>query len=169
MTSGMRMEHLTDAEFSDMLAGELPDATTRAHLAGCEYCRGELEVVRGSLADLHAMGTAWARVAAPSRVPVPSRWVLGLGSRPSWGAGLAATAVTGVLAFALSWPGGGVLPSGSAAATDAAAKTDFAEDNQLMVSINQELSDQVQPAVSTSELRTEVRQDERHTAEAVLD
>lgn len=154
MKSIPRTQHLTDAEFSDLLAGELPDQPTRLHLAACDYCRTELDSVRESLSSFSLVGTRWAEAAAPARVPVPSRWALGLVPRPNWATGLAATAFTGLLVFFYSAPAHHAGPAAGtgavAVAAPAPSNAELAEDNRLMVSIDQELGYQTQSTIAGS-------------------
>ena len=171
MSTEARKQHLTDKEFGNLLAGEFPGTAAELHLAACDFCQQELDVVGGSLGSFRELSTVWAQHAAPVRVPVPSGLALRLGLRPSWGAGLAATAMTAMLAFGMG------LTGGSSAATKVVptvapvppSNSELANDNRLMLSIDQELSYQAQPAVPASQLRTEARGDARRPGEAVLD
>lgn len=170
MMRGAQTQHLTDAEFSDLLAGELPEGAARVHLAVCDYCRGELESVRESLSSFTGLSTRWAHAAAPARVPVPSRWALGLGSIPSWSTGLAVTAFTGLLVFSLG-PVGHPSPHAtpaSAAAAVAPSNTELAQDNRLMLSIDQELSYGDQSGTPTSAMHTGAHRAERHGRDPVM-
>ena len=173
MSTEARKQHLTDAEFSDLLAGEFPGAPAEAHLVACDFCRRELETVQGSMNNFQTVSMVWAQERAPRRVPTPSRFALRLGMRPSWGAGVAATAMGAILAFGLGLPSGSADLAGrfrpadhgteTAVATPervAPTTTELAKDNRLMLSINEELSDQAQPAVPTSELRPEAPRSE---------
>ncbi len=170
MSTGARTQHLTDSEFADLLAGEFPGQIAELHLAACEYCRQELQAVDGSLGSFRQMSTAWAQAEAPRRVPMPSRLALHLGLRPSWGAGLAATAMAALLAVGMGLPGStSVHENVAAPAVVAPSNTELANDNRLMLSIDQELNSQAQPAVPASELRPGARRDSQHPGEPVLD
>lgn len=149
MRSKPRTQHLTDAEFSDLLAGEFPEDDLRTHLAGCEYCRNELECVRDSMSSFSSIGTRWANAVAPARVPVPSRWAFRLRAIPSWTAGIAMTAFTGLLVFSFG-PVGHARTHAAPLAKSVAAPTNtqLAEDNRLMQSIEQELAYQDESADS---------------------
>lgn len=136
--------HLSDDEFSLLLDGAEPGPLLGAHLAACEFCRRELEVVQGCLGDFRSLGTAWAEAEAPRRVPLPARWLEKLQAQQTWGLGLAATAITGLLAFWL-----GFLPHTQHTATPKVealvpARADLAADNRLLSSIDAELGDQMQ-------------------------
>ncbi len=169
MRSRGHTQHLTDAEFSDLLAGELPEGAARTHLAACDYCRGELESVRDSLTSFTGLSTRWAHAAAPARVPVPSRWALSLGSIPSWSTGLAVTALTGLLVFSLGTAGHPSPHANMAAATTVMpSNTELAEDNRLMLSIDQELTYGNQSATPAPGLHTGVRRSEHHGPQPVI-
>lgn len=140
--------HLTDDEFSMLLDGAEPGPLLGAHLVGCEFCRRELEVVQQCLGDFRGVSSAWAEAKAPFQVPVPTRWLERRQVQQTWGFGLGATAVTGVLAFLL-----GFLPTARQGASPhiqalAPATADLAADNRLLSSIDAELSDQMQPPVA---------------------
>lgn len=141
MTGNDRTQHLTDAEFADLLAGYTPGRATEAHLASCEHCRGELDMVLGSLGSFRLAGTLWAEAEAPKRVPLPSRLALKLGLQPSWSVALAATVTAGVLMFGLGTPSHHPRPNAMAhVALSTPSNAELAEDNRLMTSIDQELS-----------------------------
>ena len=142
--SNTRTKHLTDAEFSDLLAGERTDEASRLHLADCEYCAEELRSVRASLASFDGLSSQWAFSAAPARVPVPSRWALHLGLLPSWTTGLAVTAMTGLLVFNFgpahfAHRQERLAPAAQTATVAVPSNTELADDNRLMRSIDQEL------------------------------
>lgn len=149
MRDGPRKQHLSDEEFSDLLAGEFPDDDTRIHLASCEYCRNELDCVRDTMSSFSGFGTRWANTVAPDRVPVASRWAFRLSAIPSWTTGLAMTALTGILVFSFGPVGHARTHSLSAARVVVSpTNNQLADDNRLMVSIEQELAYQDESAVS---------------------
>ena len=162
-----RRHHLTDQEFSDLLCGEQPNTAIALHLASCDHCRHELEVVGVSLGSFRELGTAWAQAKAPGLVAIPSRWARRLVSIPSWGTGLAVSTAAGLVAFALGLPSGPAPAPGIPAAAAATQKADLAEDNRLMLSIDQELSYQAPTPLGAS--HAEERHGLRHTADATLD
>ena len=157
MKNEIRSQHLTDAEFSGLLDGAQPGATAAAHLAFCALCREELEIVQGSVSDFRTLGTAWAEVEAPRHVPLPARWMERFGRQTSWSAGLATTAMTGLLVFWL-----GFAPhtrNQPATHTPVAAPTnaELAADNRLLLSIDDEVTDQ-QPVLDAAQAPTAARQ-----------
>ncbi len=152
--------HLTDAEFSDLLAGEAPREAVRLHLLGCDHCRGELESVRDSMASFAGISTRWAQVVAPGRIPVPPRWALRFWAVPSWSTGLAMTALTGLLVFHFDPMNhlGKQTVSAAPIAAPAPSKTELANDNRLMLSIDQELGYPEQTRAPGTVLRSDARE-----------
>ncbi len=173
--------HLTDEQFSRMLAGESPSRDAEAHLAGCSRCRAEIESVGLALGSFHACGVAWAEREAPRRVHTPSRWRLQLGNRPVWNAGLVAATAAAVFAAGLHLPlhtastastphavqGGVSAPVASAPAVPAPTGAELAADNRLLASIDQELSSPAQPTVPLAELQPAGRDGEGSSQEMV--
>lgn len=143
MTGHDRTQHLTDAEFADLLAGCTPGRTAEAHLAGCEHCRGELEFVLGSLGSFRLAGSMWAEAEAPRRISLPSRLALRLGVQPSWSVALAAMVTAAVLMYGLDVPANHRQPDAVAhTVRSVPSNAELAEDNRLMNSIDEELSSQ---------------------------
>lgn len=159
MKTEHRTHHLSDAEFGQLLDGAQPGRSAAAHLAACQHCREELEVVQSSLGSFRALSTTWAEAEAPRRVPVPSRWLAGMHRRTSWSMGLGATALTGVLAFYLGFLG--QLPSRHVVSAPAAAvaptTSELAADNRLLSSIDAELADQAALAQPAADAGTEAQ------------
>lgn len=143
-----RTKHLSDIEFSLLLDGAQPSAAVEAHLAACHCCRQELEIVQDSLGSFRSLSTAWAELEAPRHVPLPARWLQRMRAQASWSGGLAATAIAGALVFWLGF--GQHQPKAPAvhAVVSAPSNAELAEDNQLLQSIDTELSDGSQPFVS---------------------
>ena len=153
MRSNNERNHLTDDEFSELVAGEEPDPGIRAHLAMCEHCRLEVEAVRSSVHNFNRFSMTWAESEAPRRVRTPPRWMLGLASRPSWNLGLAGTAIACLLVFGLDrsfqlTPTPETIPQ----AVTAPSSVELAQDNQLLESINQELSAEAELTIPVAEL-----------------
>jgi hypothetical protein len=148
----MNALHLSDEQFSDLLAGETADHATAAHLTTCATCRQELSSMRSAVGDLRELSMRWAEERAP-RITVPSRWTLGWQAVPGW-----STAAM-VLLFGIAI-GGHVQspfqPTSTAVnqtqTVTAPTEDELAQDNRLLRSIDQELSEQVRPQVPASEL-----------------
>lgn len=149
--------HLTDAQFSDLLAGTSLDSRSATHLAECCLCRAEAGAVTGSLAEFKTFSGAWAELEAARRVRTPSRWTLRLNAHPVWNAGLVAAAAAVVFSVGLHLPQHTSPAAVVAPAMRAAGATptgaELAEDNRLLNSIDQELSSIPEPTVSLAELR----------------
>ena len=152
--------HLTDEQFSDLLAGGSLDSLALAHLESCACCRGEAESVRGCLRTFNGRSLRWAEAEAPQRVPVPSPRALRWGAHPVRSAGVMAAATAVVLAVGLRLP----LPTPSAAPADKPAAehtrptgNELEQDNRLLASIDRELTYAPQPAVPVVELRSASR------------
>lgn len=164
-------QHLTDEQFSDLLAGGSLDSGSEAHLAVCSECQAEAEAVAGSLTEFNTFSMAWAEREAPRRIQTPSRWMLRLGAHPVWNAGLLAAAASVALAIGLHLP----QHSAPAAPTTAALQqpvvrptpTDLAADNRLLASIDQELSYSPQPSVPLAELKAPSHRTPANLEEAV--
>ena len=174
MKSSNDSQHLTDAEFSNLLAGELADGATRLHLASCDYCRNELANVKESLASFSGLGTRWAQAVAPQVVPVPSRWARNVSLLPSWTTGLGVTAFTGLLVFSFGPAHFAHLRSAPVpvAQTVTAAvpnNTQLADDNRLMLSIDQELGYQARPAQAVDGSTTANPKLDHTASDAVID
>lgn len=169
MRAEVRTQHLTDAEFSRLLDGAQPGASLEAHLTFCECCRQEIAAVQDSLGSFRALATTWAEVEAPRRLPLPARWLPRLGVQASWSSGFAATAITGLLVFWLGFPPhlthGPVMRAPAAAPSTA----DLAADNRLLLSIDEELSDQVPPVDAAAELPAGPRHSAHHAVGTLTD
>lgn len=148
----MNIQHLTDEQFSDLLVGEA-GGDAASHLDSCPACNRELALLRSAVSDLRGFSQRWAEERA-ARIVSPSRWTLGWHRLPAWG-----TAVSLLFCgLAVGMHFQGITHSSSAGISQpqtlASAPSDdeLAEDNQLLRSINQELSRQVRPQVPASEL-----------------
>lgn len=154
MASERLPQHLTDDQFSDLLAGETPSTAVEEHLASCEHCRGELEAVQGSLSNFNLVSLRWAQQEASRKVQTPSRWALQAASMPAWAIG-----VTGVTAACLVSLGVGLPfqhepdPVTAQVVIPVPSDAEIARDNQLMASIQQELQYNAEPAVPATEMR----------------
>ena len=151
-------QHLTDADFANLLAGEQASAPAAQHLAVCAHCSAELEQVRLSLSSFGDIASHWSQLEAPARVPVPSRWALGLTGWPTLATGAAVTVLTGMLVFtfgpASRSPIGAASAPAISATTTVPTKTELANDNRLMLSIDEELTTRAKPGVSASDFRS---------------
>jgi hypothetical protein len=157
----MNNRHLSDEEFSDLLAGTA-DETVWSHLQVCEECRGEADRVRDSLAAMNDLGLLWAERAAPAHVPTPLANHARTPLRRLWTIPASLAALL-VILFALNISHKRINTVAVEHVEPSAAT--LAQDNDLMVRINRELSTQVVPQVSAGELRREAAAGQTHAAE----
>jgi hypothetical protein len=161
-------EHLTDEQFADLLSGEWK-TDLRIHEESCADCRSELDQVQSAIRGFNEVGLRWAEIQAPRRVPVPSKWSLRLHTIPRWSMAAAAMLIIGtaVGVHEIRQP---VVQAPTTVAVTASepSKAVIADDNQLMQSIDQELSADVRPPVPASELQTAATP-HRRVAEGIND
>jgi hypothetical protein len=157
-----RLEHLTDEQFASILAGDRSDMRVRLHVESCTKCQRELTSLGAAICDLNHASLRWAEERA-ARIEVPSRWVLNWNTMPGWGATLA-----GVLIFGVAI-GAHMQGNQQSAVVDRPAHTlaapsddEVAKDNNLMLSIDNELTEQVGGQVPTSDLNVAARTEHRH-------
>lgn len=154
----MNTAHLTDEQFSDVLAGENAPVAAMLHLEACEHCRHELGEIRSAVGSFSQMSWDWAQAEAPRRIQPPSRWKVRSGALPAWS--LAAASAMLIVAFGVhrEMTGDAATQNQSVAAVETLSvhvpsSNELAEDNRLMMSINQELSYQARPSVPLAELQ----------------
>jgi anti-sigma factor RsiW len=146
--------HLTDEEFGELLAGSAA-AEPQAHVQACTRCRAEFETFRRSVGDFHELGMLWAEAEAPRRIRLPidrwQRWPLRSLSLVSVTAIVACFVLFGIRTTRIAaGPAHEVVSS----ALSAPPQAKLAEDNQLMMSIDRELSADVDLSVPVQELRS---------------
>lgn len=157
----MNFNHLTDEQFAELLAGGNSDSYASLHLESCAACRQELTSMATAVGDLNFASLRWAEQRA-ARIAVPSRWMLNWYALPGWGATMAAVLLFGVALGAHMQTTSRVEPALQPAHRVAApSENELAEDNQLMRSIDNELSEQTGSQVSASDLDVSSRT-ERH-------
>jgi hypothetical protein len=156
--------HLTDEEFSELLGGSA-GADPQAHVQACARCHAELETLRHSLGSFHELGMLWAEAEAPRRIRVPlhrwQRWPLQSFSLVSATLIVACLVLFGVRGRHFE---AGPAPHPASAAAPVSEQTSLAEDNQLMVSIDRELSANVELPVPVQDLRLSAGVRHRHSA-----
>jgi hypothetical protein len=158
----MNFEHLTDEQFANILAGDDSDLRVQLHVESCAVCQRELSSLGTAIGDLNDASLRWAEQRAV-RIEVPSRWVLNWNAMPGWGATLAAVLIFGVAFGAHMQINQQSAVMNRPAHTLAAPSDDeLAKDNNLMLSIDSELSEQIGPRVSASDLNVESRTAHRH-------
>ena len=63
----MTGQHLSDEQFTDLLAGECPMDALQ-HMNTCPQCQRELEQVQASIEDFSAVGLQWAEHGPAPRI-----------------------------------------------------------------------------------------------------
>lgn len=147
----MNFNHLTDEQIAQLLAGDRSDGGAVLHVERCQSCRNELAALGTAVADLNFASLRWAEQHA-SRIEVPSHWTLNWNALPGWGATMAAVLILGVAVGAHMQTSTRIEPALQPSHVVAAPSEDeLAQDNQLMRSIDNELSEQVGPQELASE------------------
>jgi hypothetical protein len=153
----MNFEHLTDEQFANILAGDHSDMRAGLHVESCAKCQRELAAFGTAVSDLNYASLRWAEQRA-SRIEVPSRWVLNWNSMPSWGATLAGVLMFGVaLGAHMQFNQQNAVVARPSHTTPAPSDDELAQDNNLMLSINHELTEQVGGQVPVSDLNASSR------------
>jgi len=153
----MNFEHLTDEQFANILAGDHTDMRARLHVESCAKCQRELAAFGTAVSDLNYASLRWAEQRAP-RIEVPSRWVLNWNSMPGWGATLAGVLMFGVaLGAHMQFNQQSAVVVRPSHMIPAPSDDELAQDNNLMLSINHELTEQVGGQVPVSDLNASSR------------
>jgi hypothetical protein len=158
--NNVRVTHLTDEQFTDLLLGSIPASVT-AHLQACAECAEEAQRVSGAIGSFSQQSRLWAerRAAAgrtASMMPVHQP-VLSWFSRPmAWSAAAAALAIATVVGVGvesgIDRKGHPIDGQQRAAQVQPARvvpaanpKADLNADNNLLATIDEELSAQSAP------------------------
>jgi hypothetical protein len=145
----MTDHHLTDEQFAGVLCG---DCDHSDHLLECAQCRRELRAVQASLADFASLSLEWAEQRASASISTRSVLLR------SWQSASALTAAAAaVLTAAVLFAGQHQrTPQALSIAPIQAAVSDseVADDNRLMMAIDNEMRWQPQTLLSTNELAT---------------
>ena len=162
----MNLNHLTDEQFGELLAGNRNNDSACVHLESCTACRQELASMTAAVGDLNFASLRWAEQRA-WLIEVPSRWTLNWNALPGWGATMAAVLVFGVALGAHMQTSNRIeLALQPAQTAPAPSAGELADDNRLMRSIDSELSEQIGPQ-SASELNTSSRAAHRRSIHEV--
>ncbi len=153
----MNVEHLSDEQFANILAGDRSDMSVRLHIESCAKCQKELTSLGAAIGDLSYASLRWAELRA-ARIEAPSRWMLNWNSMPGWGATVAGVLIFGVaLGAHMQVNQQGTVVTRPSHTISAPSDDELAQDNSLMLSIDNELSEQIGPRVSTSDLNVSSR------------
>jgi hypothetical protein len=153
----MNFEHLTDEQFANILSGDHSDLRVRLHVESCTKCQRELTSLGAAIGDLNYASLRWAEQRA-ARIEVPSRWALNWNAMPGWGATLAGVLIFGVaLGTHMQFNQQSVVVARPSHTMSAPSDDVVAQDNNLMVSIDNELTEQVGGQVPVSDLNVSSR------------
>jgi hypothetical protein len=143
----MTGQHLTDEQFAGLLSGEC-DASD--HLLGCTQCRQEFRTVQASLEDFASLSLEWAEQRASTSISTRSVLLRSWQSASAWTAAAAAVLTAAVL-FAGQHQR---TPQAISVAPTQAAVSDseVADDNRLMMAIDNEMRWQPQALISANDL-----------------
>jgi len=163
----MNVQHLTDEQFANLLAGDHSDMSVRLHVESCAVCQRELTSLGAAVGDLNYASLRWAEQRA-SHIEVPSRWVLNWNAMPGWGAMFAGVLLFGVaLGAHMQMNQQTAVVVQQAHTISAPSDDELAQDNSLMLSIDNELSEQAGPQVSVSDPDVSSRTAHRHAIREV--
>jgi hypothetical protein len=146
----MTGQHLTDSEFTDLLSGDYTSEASR-HMRACAQCQSEFERVQTSIDDFVTLSLEWAKPRAATSIAAPSVFVCAWQSANSWAAAavvLAAAILFGVHQGRLSTPDV-VSVVGNPPAESA---SDVADDNRLLMAIDQETRWPAESPISIADL-----------------
>jgi hypothetical protein len=144
----MTGHHLTDEQFAGVLCGECDHSD---HLLGCPQCRQELRNVQASLEDFASLSLEWAEQRASTSISTRSVLLRSWQSASAWTAAAAAVLTAAVL-FAGQHQR---TPQTISLAPHAAvSESEVADDNRLMMAIDNEMRWQPQTLISANELAT---------------
>jgi hypothetical protein len=164
----MNFGHLSDEQFANILAGDHSDLRARVHVESCAKCQQELSSLGAAIGDLNYASLRWAERRA-ARVEVPSRWVLNWNSTPGWGATLAGVLIFGVAIGAhMQLNQQKAVVERPSHTLSAPSEDEVAKDNDLMNSIDSELTEQVGGQVPVSDLNISSRTVHRRAVSEVF-
>lgn len=146
----MTGQHLTDEQFTELLAGDYPFDASR-HLQTCAQCRWEFNRVQSSIEDFGSFAIEWAEQRASLSIPAPSAFARAWQPRSAWAA---AAVLAAAILFGLQQekkmqaPG----PITVAGIHPAHTEREVAEDNRLMIAIDREIHWQAESPVAGDNL-----------------
>jgi hypothetical protein len=141
----MTGQHLTSEQFTDLLIGDC-SLEVRRHVDTCQQCQDECKQVQSAIDGFGAAGLEWAEQRAPMSVSPSSQLFLQCRSLGTWAA---AALLAAAVLFEVHQ--GWIVPTPAAnnVATQAVASTaDVADDNRLMMAIDQEIRWQAKSPLS---------------------
>jgi hypothetical protein len=150
----MTGHHTTDEQFAGLLSGDCA-IDTSDHMLGCAQCRQEFKTVQASLEDFASLSLEWAEQRASTSISTPSVLIRGWQSASAWTAAAAAVLTAAVL-FSGQYQRRAQAPEATSVAASQAADSDseVADDNRLMVAIDEEIRWPTQTLISVHDLAT---------------
>ncbi|ADV81072.1 hypothetical protein [Terriglobus saanensis] len=157
-----RTQHLTEEQFAGYMVGDVADAAAAAHLSVCDECRSEVENFGASVQSFNLASMAWSesRPSTSLRVRTSSRaaWRLHPGMTvASWGFATGVLLMSAIpLARHLKHPSRETAPAVLSAQE---SQKQIEQDNQLLMAVDRELSEQVTSPEQEYGLDKELPQD----------
>jgi anti-sigma factor RsiW len=141
----MTGQHLTNQQFTDLLIGDC-SLEVRRHVDACPQCQEEFKRVQSAIDGFGAAGLEWAEQRAPMAISASSQLFLQCRSLGTWAA---AALLAAAVLFEVHQGWIVATPSGNNVATQAVESTsEVADDNRLMMAIDQEIRWQAESPLS---------------------
>ena len=141
----MTGQHLTNQQFTDLLIGDC-SLNVRRHVDACPQCQEEFKQVQSAIDGFGAAGLEWAEQRAPLAISASSQLFSQCRSLGTWAA---AALLAAAVLFEVHQ--GWIVPTPAAdnVATEVVESTsDVADDNRLMMAIDQEIRWQTESPLS---------------------
>jgi hypothetical protein len=145
----MTGQHLTNQQFTDLLIGDC-SLNVRRHVDACPQCQEEFKQVQSAIDGFGAAGLEWAEQRAPLAISASSQLFSQCRSLGTWAA---AALLAAAVLFEVHQ--GWIVPTPAAdnvannVATEVVESTsDVADDNRLMMAIDQEIRWQAESPLS---------------------
>jgi hypothetical protein len=131
----MTGQHLNNQQFTDLLIGDC-SLEVRRHVDACPQCQDEFKQVQSAIDGFGAAGLEWAEQRAPMSISPSSQLLFQCRSLGTWAA---AALLAAAVLFEVHQ--GWIVPTpANNVATQAVESTsDVADDNRLMMAIDQEI------------------------------
>jgi hypothetical protein len=141
----MTGQHLTNDLFTDLLIGDC-SLEIRRHVDACPQCQDEFKRVQSAIDGFGAAGLEWAEQQAPISISPSSQLLFQCRSLGTWAA---AALLAAAVLFEVHQ--GWIVPTPAAnnvAAEAVESTSDVADDNRLMMAIDQEIRWQAESPLS---------------------
>jgi hypothetical protein len=141
----MTSQHLTSQQFTDLLIGDC-SLEVRRHVDTCQQCQDECKQVQSAIDGFGAAGLEWAEQRTPMSISASSQLFLQCRSLGTWAA---AALLAAAVLFEVHQ--GWIVPTAVANnVTNQAVEStsDVADDNRLMMAIDQEIRWQAESPLS---------------------